>query len=71
VKSDEQQYRDFLESKEPCFLEVAQSARRRRIARHRGEGVEAMMHRLQGTKPATFRRALPRVRDLMKKGDIT
>jgi hypothetical protein len=46
VKSLEEQYREFRESKEPCSFKVPASARRRGIARNKGESTEAMMLRL-------------------------
>lgn len=41
----------FAASKGPCVLTVGRSLRVRGRQRHRGEGLLAMMHRLQGTRP--------------------
>jgi hypothetical protein len=69
VKPAEEQYHEFQESKEPRFLKIARSARPHHVSRHQGEGIEVMMHRLQGTKPSMFRPGLPTVRGLLKKGE--
>lgn len=37
----------FRASKEPCTLNVPRSTRQRFVQRHRGEGIAAMIERLQ------------------------
>ena len=40
----------FKATDEPCELVVGRSTRRKFVQRHRGEGIEAMINRLQGRR---------------------